>query len=76
VVGRNGSGKSTLLGVLTGRRTPTPGGSPSAATSPSASLDQSGTLPPGRPCATVVLPESLFAAEHEWAADDPASAAC
>jgi ABC transport system ATP-binding/permease protein len=32
-------------------------------------LDQSGTLPPGTTVRDVVLPPSMFAAEHEWAGD-------
>ena len=32
-------------------------------------LDQTGTLPPGTTVRDVVLPPSMFAAEHEWAGD-------
>jgi ATP-binding cassette subfamily F protein uup len=69
VVGRNGSGKSTLLGVLTGREDPDSGRVTQRGDLAVGVLDQSGTLPPGATVRDVVLPESLFAAEHEWAAD-------
>ncbi|MEX5718320.1 ABC-F family ATP-binding cassette domain-containing protein [Geodermatophilus maliterrae] len=69
VVGRNGSGKSTLLGVLTGREDPDTGRVTQRGDLAVGVLDQSGTLPPGATVRDVVLPESLFAAEHEWAAD-------
>src|SRR3954452_13343834 len=69
VVGRNGSGKSTLLGVLTGREDPDSGRVTRRGDLAVGILDQSGTLPPGATVRDVVLPESLFAAEHEWAAD-------
>jgi ATP-binding cassette subfamily F protein uup len=69
VVGRNGSGKSTLLGVLTGREEPDSGRVTRRGDLALGILDQSGTLPPGATVRDVVLPESLFAAEHEWAAD-------
>ncbi|MGY1679601.1 ABC-F family ATP-binding cassette domain-containing protein [Geodermatophilus sp. SYSU D01176] len=69
VVGRNGSGKSTLLGVLTGREEPDSGRVTRRGDLALGVLDQSGTLPPGATVRDVVLPESLFAAEHEWAAD-------
>ena len=69
VVGRNGSGKSTLLGVLTGREEPDSGRVTRRGDLAVGVLDQSGTLPPGATVRDVVLPESLFAAEHEWAAD-------
>ena len=69
VVGRNGSGKSTLLGVLTGREEPDSGRVTRRGDTALGVLDQSGTLPPGATVRDVVLPESLFAAEHEWAAD-------
>ncbi|HJX44181.1 MAG TPA: ABC-F family ATP-binding cassette domain-containing protein, partial [Geodermatophilus sp.] len=69
VVGRNGSGKSTLLGVLTGREEPDSGRVTQRGDLAVGVLDQSGTLPPGVTVRDVVLPSSLFAAEHEWAAD-------
>jgi ABC transport system ATP-binding/permease protein len=69
VVGRNGSGKSTLLGVLTGREEPDSGRVTRRGDLRLGVLDQSGTLPPGATVRDVVLPERLFAAEHEWAAD-------
>ena len=69
VVGRNGSGKSTLLGVLTGREDPDSGRVTRRGDLALGILDQSGTLPPGATVRDVVLPASLFAAEHEWAAD-------
>src|SRR4051794_30317100 len=69
VVGRNGSGKSTLLGVLTGREDADSGRVSRRGDLAVGVLDQSGTLPPGTTVRDVVLPESLFAAEHEWAAD-------
>src|ERR671914_131826 len=69
VVGRNGSGKSTLLGVLTGREEPDSGRVTRRGDLALGVLDQSGTLPPGATVRDVVLPPSLFAAEHEWAAD-------
>ncbi|MGY1600677.1 ABC-F family ATP-binding cassette domain-containing protein [Geodermatophilus sp. SYSU D00815] len=69
VVGRNGSGKSTLLGVLTGAEEPDSGRVTRRGDIALGVLDQSGTLPPGTTVRDVVLPASLFAAEHEWAAD-------
>ncbi|GAB3317757.1 ABC-F family ATP-binding cassette domain-containing protein [Geodermatophilus aquaeductus] len=69
VVGRNGSGKSTLLGVLTGREDVDSGRVTRRGDLAVGVLDQSGTLPPGATVRDVVLPSSLFAAEHEWAAD-------
>ena len=69
VVGRNGSGKSTLLGVLTGAEEPDSGRVTRRGDVALGVLDQSGTLPPGTTVRDVVLPSTLFAAEHEWAAD-------
>ncbi|MGY1615288.1 ABC-F family ATP-binding cassette domain-containing protein [Geodermatophilus sp. SYSU D00691] len=69
VVGRNGSGKSTLLGVLTGAEDPDSGRVTRRGDLQLGVLDQSGTLPPGTTVRDVVLPTSVFAAEHEWAAD-------
>src|SRR5438309_421193 len=69
VVGRNGSGKSTLLRVLTGAEEPDSGRVTRRGDVALGVLDQSGTLPPGTTVRDVVLPASLFAAEHEWAAD-------
>src|SRR3954468_4573871 len=69
VVGRNGGGKTTLLEVLTGREEPDSGRVPRRGDLPLGGLNQPGTLPPGKTVRDVVLPASLFAAEHEWAAD-------
>src|SRR3954447_11565482 len=69
VVRRNGAGKTTLLEVLTGREEPDSGRVTRRGNLTLGVLDQSGTLPPGKTVRDVVLPPSLFAAEHEWAAD-------
>jgi ATP-binding cassette subfamily F protein uup len=69
VVGRNGGGKTTLLEVLTGREQPDAGRVTRRGSLTVGILDQSGTLPPGTTVRDVVLPATLFAAEHEWAAD-------
>src|SRR5689334_18608328 len=69
VVGRNGGGKTTLLSVLTGREEPDSGRVTRRGDIALGVLDQTGTLPPGETVRDVVLPPSLFAAEHEWAAD-------
>src|SRR5919107_265943 len=69
VVGRNGGGKTTLLSVLTGREDPDSGRVTQRSGLALGVLDQTGTLPPGTTVRDVVLPPSLFAAEHEWAAD-------
>src|SRR3954454_6154740 len=69
VVGRNGGGKTTLLEVLTGREPADAGRVTRRADVALGVLDQSGTLPPGCTVREVVLPQHVFAAEHEWAAD-------
>src|SRR3954466_9823489 len=69
VVGRNGGGKTTLLSVLTGREEPDSGRVTRRGDLTIGGLDQAGTLPPGPTGRDVALPPSLFAAEHEWAAD-------
>jgi len=69
VVGRNGGGKSTLLGVLTGTQEPDSGRVTRRGDLAMGVLDQTGTLPAGTTVRDVVLPESRFAAEHEWAGD-------
>jgi ABC transport system ATP-binding/permease protein len=69
VVGRNGSGKSTLLSVLTGADEPDGGRVTRRGNLALGVLDQAGTLPAGTTVRDVVLPTTLFAAEHEWAAD-------
>src|ERR687885_1544831 len=69
VVGRNGGGKPPLLGVLTGGGEPDSGRVTRRGDVALGVLDQAATLPPGTTVRDVVLPASLFAAEHEWAAD-------
>ncbi len=69
VVGRNGGGKSTLLSLITGTDEPDSGRVTLRGDLAMGVLDQSGTLPPGTTVRDVVLPRSLFAAEHEWAGD-------
>src|SRR3712207_3258940 len=69
VVGRNGGGKSTLLSLLTGTDDPDSGRVTRRGDLAMGVLDQSGTLPPGTTVRDVVLPPSMFAAEHEWAGD-------
>jgi ATP-binding cassette subfamily F protein uup len=69
VVGRNGGGKSTLLSLLTGADDPDSGRVTRRGDLAMGVLDQSGTLPPGTTVRDVVLPASMFAAEHEWAGD-------
>src|SRR3954447_6836426 len=69
VVGRNGGGKSTLLSLITGADEPDSGRVTRRGDLALGALDQSGTLPPGATVRDVVLPSSMFAAEHEWAGD-------
>src|SRR3954463_8727173 len=69
VVGRNGGGKSTLLSMLTGAEDADSGRVTRRGDLAVGALDQAGTLPPGTTVRDVVLPLSVFAAEHEWAAD-------
>src|SRR3954464_7733793 len=69
VVGRNGGGKSTLLSLITGADEPDSGRVTRRGDLALGVLDQSGTLPPGATVRDVVLPSSMFAAEHEWAGD-------
>jgi ATP-binding cassette subfamily F protein uup len=69
VVGRNGGGKSTLLSLMTGTDEPDSGRVTRRGDLAVGVLDQSGTLPPGTTVRDVVLPPSMFAAEHEWAGD-------
>ena len=69
VVGRNGGGKSTLLSVLTGTQEPDSGRVTRRGDLAMGVLDQTGTLPPGTTVRDVVLPPTMFAAEHEWAGD-------
>ena len=69
VVGRNGGGKSTLLSLLTGTDEPDSGRVTRRGDLAMGVLDQLGTLPDGTTVRDVVLPTSMFASEHEWAAD-------
>ena len=69
VVGRNGGGKSTLLSMITGADEPDSGRVTRRGDLALGVLDQSGTLPAGTTVRDVVLPPSMFAAEHEWAGD-------
>ena len=69
VVGRNGGGKSTLLSLLTGADEPDSGRVTRRGDLAMGVLDQTGTLPAGTTVRDVVLPPSMFAAEHEWAGD-------
>src|SRR5215211_2950972 len=69
VVGRNGGGKSTLLSLLTGVDEPDSGRVTRRGDLALGVLDQTGTLPAGTTVRDVVLPPSMFAAEHEWAGD-------
>jgi len=69
VVGANGGGKSTLLALLAGRVTPDRGRVTRRGGAGIGSLAQAADFPPGAAVHDVVLPESRFAAEHEWAGD-------
>src|SRR5215218_8482526 len=69
VVGRNGGGKTTLLEVLTGRERVDSGRVTRRSDLAMGVLEQTVDLPRGTTVRDVVLPRSLFAAEHEWAAD-------
>jgi ATP-binding cassette subfamily F protein uup len=69
VVGRNGGGKTTLLEVLTGHEAPDSGRVTRRSDLAMGVLEQTVDLPAATTVRDVVLPRSLFAAEHEWAAD-------
>src|SRR6201747_197280 len=69
---RRGTRRGDLaMGVLdpAGTRRPDAGRGPRRGDRAMGGPDQAGTLPPGTTVRDVVLPPSMFAAEHEWAGD-------
>ena len=66
VVGRNGDGKTTLLRVLTGARSPTPGGSPPSGLSVGISATRADDFARGATVRGVIVggrPDHIWAAE-------------